>query len=59
MEEITRVSGVRCLSRREILAAVLLFTLLCLLTPRALGAHVARLEPRDLAAASAHVVVTR
>lgn len=56
MEEMSRASHVR-LSRRELLAALLLFALLCLLTPRALGAHVARMEPVELAAASAHVVV--
>lgn len=57
MEEMSRVRQVRCLSRRELLAAVLLFAFFCLLTPRAVGAHVARLEPRDLAAASPHIVV--
>lgn len=47
----------RCLSRRELLAAALLFALLCLLTPTALGAYVLRMEPRDLAAVSPNVVV--
>src|SRR5215218_7774428 len=52
MEEMSR-----CLSRRELLAALLLFTLLILLTPSALGAHVAQLSGRELAAASSLVVV--
>ncbi|HVG09658.1 MAG TPA: matrixin family metalloprotease [Thermoanaerobaculia bacterium] len=52
MEEMSR-----CLSRRELLAALLLFTLLVLLTPSALGAHVAQLSGRELAAASSNVVV--
>jgi hypothetical protein len=52
MEEMSR-----CLSRRELLAALLLFTLLILLTPSALGAHVAQLSGRELAAASSNVVV--
>jgi hypothetical protein len=43
MEEMSR-----CLSRRELLAALLLFTLLILLTPSALGAHVAELSGREL-----------
>jgi hypothetical protein len=42
----------RCLSRRELLAALLLFALLTLLTPSALGAHVAQTSARELAAAS-------
>ena len=57
MEGISRASAVRCLSRRELLAAALLFALLCLMTPRALGASVVRMEPRELAAVSPHVVV--
>lgn len=52
MEEMSR-----CLSRRELLAALLLFALLTLLTPSALGAHVAQLSGRELAAASSNVVV--
>lgn len=52
MEEMSR-----CLSRRELLAALLLFALLTLLTPSALGAHVAQLSGRELAAASPNVVV--
>lgn len=46
MEEMSR-----CLSRRE------LFALLTLLTPSALGAHVAQMTSRELAAASSNVVV--
>lgn len=49
--------GDRCLSRHELLAAVLLFMLLTLLTPSALGAHVAQMSSRELAAASTNVVV--
>lgn len=52
MEEMSR-----CLSRRELLAALVLFTLLILLTPSALGAHVAQMSGRELAAASPNVVV--
>jgi len=52
MEEMSR-----CLSRRELLAALLLFALLTLLTPSALGAHVAQMSSRELAAASPTVVV--
>jgi hypothetical protein len=52
MEEMSR-----CLSRRELLAALLLFALLTLLTPSALGAHVAQLSGRELAAASSNVIV--
>jgi hypothetical protein len=52
MEEMSR-----CLSRRELLAALLLFALLTLLTPSALGAHVAQLSGRELAASSTNVVV--
>ncbi|MFP5287443.1 MAG: hypothetical protein ACLGI9_17025 [Thermoanaerobaculia bacterium] len=52
MEEMSR-----CLSRRELLAALVLFTLLILLTPSALGAHVAQMSGRALAAASPNVVV--
>jgi hypothetical protein len=52
MEEMSR-----CLSRRELLAALLLFALLTLLTPTALGAQVAQMTGRDLAAASRNVVV--
>jgi len=52
MEEMSR-----CLSRRELLAALLLFALLTLLTPSALGAHVAQMSSRELAAASPDVVV--
>jgi hypothetical protein len=57
MEGTSRASAVRCLSRRELLAALLLFTLLILLTPSALGAHVAELSGRELAAASSNIVV--
>jgi hypothetical protein len=52
MEEMSR-----CLSRRELLAALLLFALLTLLTPSALGAHVAQLSGRELASSSPNVVV--
>jgi hypothetical protein len=52
MEEMSR-----CLSRRELLAALLLFALLTLLTPSALGAHVAQMSGREIAAASPDVVV--
>ncbi len=46
-----------CVSRRELVAAVLLFTLFTLLTPIALGAHVAQMSSREIAAAAANVVV--
>jgi hypothetical protein len=48
MEEMSR-----CLSRRELLAALLLFALLTLLTPSALGAHVVYLKYRPVPTGSA------
>ena len=47
----------RCLSRRELLAVLLLFALLTLLTPNVLGAHVVQPSGHELAEASSSVVV--